>query len=586
MIKPDNQSFAQSVRDIWSFFDTYDRARFLFLYLLMLINGFLEVAGLIAIFPIIGILTSENWRQQYSILGDIQDWTGVYDRGDFAVLLMLGLFIYFLFRNAFRIWITWRSFRLICTIHCRLVNELVKSVLGQNYAWFSQRNASQHLQLINDDANKIVGFLRGSAVFLAEATSTFCIILVLVYSEPAIFVLMLAFLAVPAYLFQRSVRSYLRRISSRMRELGVAAMTSLREVFGAIKEVKVTGSEGYTTRTHSRLNDERNRLDANYGVVQELPKIILENAFLGGMVFVIAIYVVLNDSVSGSLAYLGVLAIAGFRAVPVINKGLTIINSAGFCAASVSEIRDQLNNRAPVEKTASSALFAPLTRFALQSVSFRYVADQPVVLDGIDMQVDGGEMIGIVGASGSGKTTIVDILLGLLVPQSGQVIANGVHIHNDLHQWRQQIAYVPQSIFLVDRDIRHNVAFAIAGEAIDDERVNEALAAAQLTEVVASMPDGIRTLIGEGGVRLSGGQRQRIGIARALYRQPQLLVLDEATSALDKATEARFMTTVETMHHQCTMIIIAHRMTTIAHCDRVFQLQNGGLQQVNIADIT
>ena len=551
----------------------------------MLINGLLEVAGLAAIFPVISILTSDAWQQQWPMLTSIQQWLNIAGRGDFAIALMFGLFVYFLFRNAFRVWVIWRAFRLVATIQSRMVDRLVASVLAQNYSWLSQRNASQHLQLINDDSSRVVGFLRNSVVFFTEATSTLGIILILVYSQPLVFILLIGFLALPAYIFQRVVRGYLKRISDRMRLLAVSTMTSLREVFGAIKEVKVTGCESYTMLSHSQQSNERIRLDRNHSVIQELPKIILENAFLGGMVVVIALHVGFNDTVSGSLSYLGVLAIAGFRAVPVINKGLAFLADLRFCSASVEAIKEQLEQHVVPERTANKQLFQPLHSLGFEAVNFRYANKGKQVLSAIDLQLQSGEMIGIVGTSGSGKTTLVDILLGLLIPESGKVLVNGIDISEDLSQWRQQTSYVPQSIFLVDNDIRHNVAFAVDDQLIDDERVHQALQAAQLSDVVAALPEGVHSLVGESGVRLSGGQRQRLGIARALYRQPQLLVLDEATSALDTATEAQFMETIETMHRSCTMIIIAHRLTTIAHCDRVYRLDQGRLTQIDVASL-
>lgn len=575
----------QTLRYIWSFFDKPDHRRFIILYLLMLVNGSLEIAGLAAIFPVISILTSESWQQQWPMLTNIQQWLDIPERGNFAIALMFALFAYFLFRNAFRLWVIWRSLRLVATIESHMVDRLVVSVLNQSYSWLSQRNASQHLQLVNEDSSKVIGFLRTSVVFLTEATSTLSIVVILVYSQPLIFIMLAAFLAVPTYFFQRLAREYLKRMSDRIRSLTISTMTSLREAFGAIKEVKAMGCENHTILSHRQQSHERFRLERNHGVIQELPKIILENAFLGGMVVIIALHVVLNDTVSGSLSYLGVLAIAGFRAVPVMNKGISLLSNLRFCSASIEAIDQQLQQKIVPERTSNKQLFQPLQSLRFEAVSFRYANKGKQVLSAIDLQMDNGEMIGIVGTSGSGKTTLVDILLGLLTPESGKIFINDIDISEDTPQWRQQTAYVPQSIFLVDNDIRHNVAFATDDQLINDERVHQALQAAQLSDVVAALPEGIYSLVGESGVRLSGGQRQRLGIARALYRQPQLLVLDEATSALDTVTEAQFMQTVETMHRSCSMIIIAHRLTTIAHCDRVYQLEQGRLTQVDAASL-
>ena len=579
------QTTLQKLRGIWCFFDKSDRKRFIFLYFLMLVNGLLEIAGLAAIFPVVSILTSDTWQQQWPMLTSIQQWMNMPGRGDFAIALMFGLFIYFLFRNAFRIWVIWRSLRLVAAIESRMVNRLVESVLSQSYSWLSKRNASQHLQLINDDSGKVINFLRDSVIFFTEATSTLGIILLLVYSQPLIFIMLVAFLALPAYIFQRSVRGYLNRISDRMRLLAVSSMTSLREALAAIKEVKVAGCERYTTLNHSQQNDEVIRLHRNNSVIRELPKIILENAFLGGMVVVIALHVGLHDTASGSLSYLGVLAIAGFRAVPVVNKGIHFLSELRFCSASTEAVKEQLQQQKEPEQTANKQLFDPMHNLQFESINFRYESKGNNVLSDVDMEIKHGEMIGIIGASGSGKTTLVDILLGLLMPDSGKVLVNGVDISEDPAQWRQKTAYVPQSTFLVDKDIRHNIAFAVDDHLIDDDLVNQAVKGAQLSDVVAALPEGVNALVGESGVRLSGGQRQRIGIARALYRQPQLLVLDEATSALDSATEAQFMETVESMHSSCTMVIIAHRLTTIAHCDRVYRLEGGRMVQVDPANL-
>jgi ATP-binding cassette subfamily C protein len=294
---------------------------------------------------------------------------------------------------------------------------------------------------------------------------------------------------------------------------------------------------------------------------------------------VVLVYFTLDGKGASALPVIGLYAAAAFRLIPSLNRILTSVNRLKQSVSSVHAVMDDLTHVEPPEAEGPG----PTTPFAheirVRGVHYRYPGADREALAGVSLEIRRGEMVGFIGKSGSGKTTLVDCILGLLPPNQGEVCVDGVDIRNGLAAWRAQIGYIPQNIYLTDDTLRKNVALGLASGDIDDSRVARAIEAAQLAELVGTLPDGLETMIGERGVRLSGGQRQRIGIARAMYSDPQVLVLDEATSALDGATEKAIVNTIAGLKNEKTIIVIAHRMTTIADCDRVFVLEGGVLCQ-------
>lgn len=360
----------------------------------------------------------------------------------------------------------------------------------------------------------------------------------------------------------------------------------LQQGFGAVKDVLLLGREDDFLNQHRRHSADSAKLGARQAALQMLPRIWLELLAISGLVMLALIIIRKGDPLETLLPTLGVFTAAAIRLMPLATRVLGAIQSARYRLPVVDTVYSELHmlDATPAPQRGPRILLDDV--LMLDQVSFRYPSAEAMALIGVSLSISRGISVGIIGESGSGKSTLVDILLGLLAPISGTVTVDGINIQTHLRSWQAQIGYVPQAIFLTDDTLRRNVAFGLANTQIDEVAVWRAIEAAQLEEFVRSLPLGLDSLVGERGTRLSGGQRQRIGIARALYHNPSVLVLDEATSALDDDTERGVMNAVRALQGDKTIIIVAHRLSTIAHCTRFFRLSGGRLVEGSEAEFS
>ncbi|MEO1940873.1 MAG: ATP-binding cassette domain-containing protein, partial [Candidatus Thioglobus sp.] len=310
---------------------------------------------------------------------------------------------------------------------------------------------------------------------------------------------------------------------------------------------------------------------------QQLPRLFLEFLAVLGLVALVLLMLWEGKPLDTLLPTLGLFAAAAFRLIPSINRILNAVQGLRFALPMLELLNNELSFLDSENTEARPHRCEFMTEFRLEKVSFQYPSSENLALVDVSFTIPSGASVGFIGESGAGKTTIVDIILGLITPDKGVVEVDGVNIQNNLRGWQDQIGYVPQTIFLTDDTLRRNIAFGLPNEQIDDARISRALKLAQLERFVKGLPEGLETMVGEFGVRLSGGQRQRIGIARALYHDPEVLVLDEATSSLDTKTEREVMDAVRELKGSKTLIIIAHRLSTVEKCDYLFKIEQGVL---------
>jgi ABC-type multidrug transport system fused ATPase/permease subunit len=349
----------------------------------------------------------------------------------------------------------------------------------------------------------------------------------------------------------------------------------LQQGLNAVKDIKVLGRELEFLEQHHTHHILGARTGVFLQILQSLPRLWLELLAICGLTILALIMLVQGRELGAIMPVLGVFAAAGFRVLPSIGRLINSVQTLRFSLPAINTLCNEINSFIPIDKNPNqnNATFNKLIEF--QNVCYTYPGANKPALNDISLKVKQGASVGIIGNSGAGKTTFIDILLGLLAPEDGKVSVDGFNIQERLRPWQDQIGYVPQSIYLSDNTLRNNVAFGIAKDNIDEDAVIKAIHAAQLEEHVDSLTDGLNTIIGEHGVRLSGGQRQRIGIARALYHNPSILVLDEATSALDKETESGVMDAVYALQGSKTVIIVAHRLSTIENCDYLYKFSKG-----------
>jgi ABC-type multidrug transport system fused ATPase/permease subunit len=342
---------------------------------------------------------------------------------------------------------------------------------------------------------------------------------------------------------------------------------------GGAKDVKIRGREDYFVKQYDRHMRVSADLSVRQIVMGQVPRMWLELVAVSTLCALAGTMLWQNRDSRDMVASLGLFATAAFRLLPSVNRLALAAQNFRYGASGLAALKAdlQLSDSPPQSSTAISFDRS----IALEGVSFRFPNAPAPALDEVSIRIPHGTAVGIIGGSGAGKSTAVDVLLGLLEPSSGKVTVDGIDIRGNPRGWQDMVGYVPQSIYLCDESLRANVAFGVPPEEIDEQALGRAIRAARLDDFVASLPDGLSTVVGERGVRLSGGQRQRIGIARALYHDPSVLVLDEATSALDTATESEVMDAVNALHGAKTLVIIAHRLSTVEQCDVVYRLEQG-----------
>jgi ABC-type multidrug transport system fused ATPase/permease subunit len=348
---------------------------------------------------------------------------------------------------------------------------------------------------------------------------------------------------------------------------------------GGVKDIKLNGRERFFLESFSNHIQENAKIGTKATTLNLVPRIYLEILAVFAMAGLVIVFIIQNKPLDSLITILGIFIVAAFRMIPSANRIMMSIQNIRAAYPTVDLVYNEfcnINQEAKKNNIDEQKLNFS-NQIVIKNLDFSYTNKLPYTIENISLVINKGESIGLIGPSGSGKSTLVDLVLGLLKPNHGEINIDGVNIENILRSWQKQIGYVSQSIYLTDDTLRNNIAFGINESQIDDFSINRAIKAAQLEEFINTLPDGINTNVGERGVRLSGGQRQRIGIARALYPDPSVLVLDEATSALDTNTEKEVMNAVNGLHGEKTLIIIAHRLTTVENCDKIYKISNGKL---------
>lgn len=475
--------------------------------------------------------------------------------------------------------IRWQ-YRFVASAKAAISSRMLERYLKAPYSFHLSRNSAELIRNVVNEVNELeLRILIPWMLLLSEVLVCAGLITVLLFLTPVntLAVAILLLLAGVGYV------SLTRGILSRWGEIRLASeelrIRSVQQCLGGIKEVKLLGLENPSLQIYEEFNRNSARAFAVQAFFANIPRLLLEFVALSSVLLVVVISVVRAQPVEEMITGMGLLAVAAFRLLPSANRIISAASSLRFGSASLKTVSSELENSTipiPDQEGASEPEvpdFSFSETIEIEDLTFAYEGGGRPVLEKISLKIPHNAFVGIVGESGSGKSTLVDILLGLLTPLEGRVLVDGVDIRENLRGWQDRLAYVPQQIYLADTTIRENIAFGLDVEEIDDQRIREVLRLAHIEDFVDSLPDGLETEVGERGVRLSGGQCQRIGIARALYRDPEVVVFDEATSALDDESQDKVMEAIRDLKGLRTIIMISHRMSTIDHCDRIFQLK-------------
>ena len=569
--------------------DRQQKRKMLLLVFLMLIGAVLETLGVSMVMPVMNVVLEEDAIARHGYLQVICRIFHIDNSSDLTILVMVGLVLVFVTKNIFLFFQQKVQLRFVYTNQFATSRRMMINFMQRPYEYYLNADTAVIQRSITSDVNNMYGLILALLQLISEGIVFICLAAASLVADMWMSLTVTVLLVAALLVIKCILKPIMRRAGEENQEFYSGLYKWIDQSVMGIKEIKIARREGYFINEYSKCGAGYVSAVQRYNLYNATPRLLIETLAIAGMILYLMIQLQQGTAAADIVPQLGVLAVAAMRLIPCanrINNHLTSISYFEPFFMGVSdnlqeEIRDETidYNEETYRKKIDVGKLDVRREIALLDITYKYPNSQALIFDHADMTIPVGKSVGIVGTSGSGKTTIVDILLGLLQLETGSILADGVEVRDNYASWLKNIGYIPQTIFMIDSTIRKNVAFGYADEDIDDDKVWEALKEAQLDEFVRGLPEGLDTSIGERGIRISGGQRQRIGIARALFEDPEVLVLDEATSALDNETEAAIMDSINRLHGRKTLIIIAHRLQTIEKCDMVYRVENGKVQR-------
>ena len=562
----------------------YERKLALMLLVMILLMAFLDMLGVASIMPFIAVLANPDIIETNEILNKVfktSSMIGVETEQQFIFILGIFVFLLLVFSLAFKAFTIYSQIRFSAMREYSIGKRLVSGFLNQPYSWFLNRHSADIGKTVLSEVSLVISHgIKPIMNLITYSAITIMLIILLILVDPKLS-LIVGFILGSAYgVIYKFTRSFLKRIGNERMKANEERFTIITEAFGAAKEIKIGGLEQVYTKRFSGPAKLSAQHAASSQLVSNLPRFFLEAIAFGGLVLMVLYLMSRSGTFIEALPIISLYAFAGYRLMPAIQQIYVSLTQLRYIGGSLDALYEDLINLQSIKQNNDYPSLSLKKNISLNDVHYNYPNSSRTALKNIKISISARTTVGLVGATGSGKTTLVDIILGLFEAQQGTLEVDGQVIskHN-IRSWQSSIGYVPQQIFLADDTVAANIAFGIDYKEIDHEAVENAAKIANLHEfVINELPFKYNTTIGERGVRLSGGQRQRIGIARALYHSPQVLILDEATSALDNLTEQAVMDAVHNIGKNITIILIAHRLSTVKKCDTIFLLEKGELK--------
>lgn len=559
----------KDIKELFYILDQKERNKIILLFCAMMICAFMEAFGIGLILPFLNILGNNKFLEDNPIIRENIKIIGIEKHIDFVYFLLVLLIIWYLLKNIFSYFVTKEQILFSVQLQQKYAKKLYSYYLKKDYIYHLNNNTANLISNIQSSLLIVFSRMLFSILFLCtEIITAFFIVVMLVLVDPIIAFGIFVFLSLVSGLFFQRIRKKIAIYGKTQDNMYIRYLKWLNQGLNGIKEIKVLNKEKFFINNFNSAYVKYGDSLKYYQIISQMPRFVIEGIVTIGLLLLIAVKLMLNETANEIINVLGVLSLAAFRLMPSTNRIINLNTAIKYSIPTFNLIKHDLIS---ANSTTKSKVILSRCKYgkiiSVNNISFRYSENSNEILRNINFIIPKGKFVGIIGPSGAGKTTFVDIFLGLLKPQQGTITVDGVNIFDNIQGWQNNLAYVSQNIYLIDGTIRDNIALGVNPDKIDDILIENVLKMSELYDFVRNLPEGVNTNVGERGVKLSGGQRQRIGIARALYQQPNILVLDEATSALDSETEKSITDTILRLKGEITIIAIAHRVSTLEQCD-------------------
>lgn len=569
------------VKSVFKVFDGKQKKKLLFMAFLILVNSAVSLLGVSVLLPFIQAVTDPDKLLQNEWIRLVYDGMGMENPNQLITAIAIGIVVVYVLKNGFIIFMNNMQYRFSYYGKREMQDKLMKYYISKDYTFFLNHNSAELMRDINNDPEMFYAAVLNMLQLVSELCVSMILIIFLVVTDPVITLGVALAMILMMLLFMKRLKRTLARFGDERRKYNANIIQCMQQAFGGIKEIKIANREAYFEEDFRKQNGLYTYVIKQNAFLSSIPKPVMEALCISGLMITIAVRVSMStEDPSHFVGVLAVFAAAAFYLLPSANKMSEYLASIIHNGVVIHKIGNEYvkirDLEIDIEQKKDYKNVKLEKEIRVENMAFTYPDVEEPVLSHVNVTIPKNTSVAFIGPSGAGKTTMVDLILGVLKPQEGKITVDGMDISESYRGWHDKIGYIPQTIYMLDDTIRNNIAFG-KKDGIDDEQIWAALRQAQLDDFVASLEEGLDTMIGEAGVRLSGGQRQRIGIARALYRKPEVLVLDEATSALDSETEAAVMEAIDSLQGKMTMLIIAHRLSTIKNCNIVYKVENGGI---------
>ena len=546
---------------------------------LITIGSAFELAGVSVILPVMNSITAPEALLDNKYAKWIYNFFDMTENRQFSLFLIIVMILIYVFKNLFLIFMYNRQYKFVYDNLHILSDQMMDCYLHQTYLFHVSKTSAELLRNINVDATNFYGVIQAFIQLITEIAVCFVLTIYLFIQDKSITLAIIFLMLIMLAFFMKIYRKSLDNLGQKSRYYYASVNKWVQHGLGGIKEIKVLNKEDFFYDQFDKAYGGHSNNEYLYHTLMAVPKPSIEVICITGMLGTVAIKIIRGTDLSYFIPVMSLFVVAAFRMLPSFNRITDYLGTIMYQKPSVNAVYDDLKEIEHLNEQHKEITKGSEVQFTeaihIEDICFSYPNNDNEVLRNLSLDITKNTAIAFIGQSGAGKTTLADIILGVLEPTSGQVFVDDKDIFKNLFSWHSKIGYIPQTIYLLDDTIKRNITFGIPDKDIDVNKLNYAINRAQLKDLIDELKDGVMTEIGEGGIRLSGGQRQRIGIARALYNEPEILILDEATSALDNETEAAVMQAIDSLHGEMTLIIIAHRLSTIKNCDLVYEIKDG-----------